>query len=622
MNSLDTIKLVIWDLDETFWTGTLSEGGVVVPPENIRLVRDLTDCGIIQSICSKNDFEPTKVRLQELGIWDLFVFPSINWEGKGPQIKEKLDKMALRPVNVLFLDDNPSNLGEARHYLPDIQTAGPEILPELIEWVNRKEKKDTAHKRLRQYKILEEKDQASKTFASSEAFLFDSHIQVVIHRDCLNQIQRIHELLLRSNQLNYTKKRISIEELESILSNPGYECGYVTVTDRFGDYGIVGFFAKAGDRLEHFLFSCRTMGQKIEQWVYARLGFPELEVVGEVRTLLNKTECPEWINQTLQKADAEPHPESESQALHARILLKGPCDLSHSLVYIKGADLIDTEFTYVSNGEGQVIDAHNHSVHIEGLRTYSDRDKEEIVRDCIFVDPAMLSGSFFTKDYDVIVLSTLIESTYQIYRKKGTDIRVVFGGNDLTDPNHWEGYIGGKYYAGGNKFTEEYLQAFSEQYECLGLTTPGMYVSFLENCLKWLPEHTSLCLILGATKLFDGQEAVKERHRLLNRAVRDFSQDHPRIKFIDIDDCINDPSDFAGEINHFSSRVYYEIAQRIIGIIQSVTGKKLESYSSKMVLVDNLTLKVRKVLKAALNPDSGVYRRVKAVYDRIYKKRG
>ena len=142
MNSLDTIKLVIWDLDETFWTGTLSEGGVVVPPENIRLVRDLTDCGIIQSICSKNDLEPTKVRLQELGIWDLFVFPSINWEGKGPQIKEKLDKMALRPVNVLFLDDNPSNLGEARHYLPDLQTAGPEILPELIEWAKRKEKKE------------------------------------------------------------------------------------------------------------------------------------------------------------------------------------------------------------------------------------------------------------------------------------------------------------------------------------------------------------------------------------------------------------------------------------------------------------------------------------------------
>ena len=620
MESLDTIKLVIWDLDETFWSGTLSEGGMKILSDNVQLVKDLTDCGVINSICSKNDLEPAKKALQDAGVWELFVFPSINWDGKGPQIKEKLDKMALRPVNVLFLDDNPSNLGEAKHFLPEIQIAGPEILPELIGWAKQKEKKDAAHKRLKQYKILEEKDQASKSFASSEAFLFDSHIQVVIHRDCLNQIQRIHELLLRSNQLNYTKKRIGIEDLEAILSDPGYDCGYVTVTDRFGDYGIVGFFARKGDRLEHFLFSCRTMGQKIEQWVYAQLGFPELEVVGEVRTRLNKTECPGWINQEGSGEEAEITQTEET--LPCRILLKGPCDLSHSLVYIKGADRIDTEFTYVSNAEGQIIDAHNHSVHIEGLHTYSESDKEELARDCLFIDPSMLSGSFFTKKYDLIVLSTLIESTYQIYRKKGTGLRVVFGGNDLTDPDNWDGYVNKSFYTGGNNFTKAYLQSFSEKYECLGLTTPDRYVSFLQDCLEWLPEETSLCLILGATKLFAGQEDVQERHRRLNEAVKAFSQDQPRIRFIEIDDCIHDPSDFAGEINHFSSRVYYEIAQRIIEVIRSVTGQRIGSYSSNMVLVDNLTLRVRKLLKKVLSPDSALYRGFKGVYDKIYKHRG
>ena len=620
MISLGTIKLIIWDLDETFWSGTLSEGGARIPEENARLIKDLTDCGIINSICSKNEFEPTKKVLQDSGVWDLFVFPSINWESKGPQLKEKLDKMALRPVNVLFLDDNLSNLGEARHYLPEIQTGGPEMIPELIRQVGLLERKDLKHKRLAQYKVLETKDQASKSFACSEDFLYDSQIQVEVHQDCRNQIQRIHELLLRSNQLNYTKKRISIEELDSILSSSEYECGYVTVKDRYGDYGIVGFYAKKGDRLEHFLFSCRTMGQKIEQWVYAQLGFPALEVVGEVRTQLNKTECPGWINQPETSA-----PDASLQAddtLSCRILMKGPCDLSHSLVYIKESNQIDTEFTYVSNAEGQIIDAHNHSVHIEGLHTYSEQDKEEIAQDCLFVDPAMLSGSFFTKHYDLIILSTLIESTYQIYRKKGTDLRVVFGGNDLTNPDEWDGYIQGTTYAGGNKFSEEYLRVFAEKYECLGLTTPEMYVSFLQKCLNWLPEETSLCLILGATKLFDGQEDVKQRHLLLNTAVKAFAQNHPRIKYVEIDDCINDPSDFAGEINHFSSRVYYEIAQKIIAVIQSVTGKKLESYSSKMILVDNLTLRVRKVLKKLISPESAVYRKFKDVYNKIYKNRG
>ncbi len=620
MIDIRSIKLIVWDLDDTFWKGTLSEGGALLPEENAQLLKDLTDCGIINSICSKNEYKPTKQHLQELGVWDLFVFPSINWEAKGPQLKDKLDKMALRPVNVLFLDDNPSNLGEAKHYLPDIQVAGPDVIGNLIRQVSSLEKKDLPHKRLKQYKILEEKDTASKSFSSSEEFLYSSQIQVEIKRDCLSQIQRIHELLLRSNQLNYTKKRISIEELESILQNKEYYCGYVTVKDRFGDYGIVGFFAKKGDELEHFLFSCRTMGQKIEQWVYAQLGFPRLEVVGEVRTQLNTIECPGWINCFENKAESDAG--TEQKEIKCQVLFKGPCDLSHSLVYIKGSDQFDTEFTYVSNAKGRIIDAHNHSVHIEGLHTYSDQEKRELANDCVFIDPAMLDGGFFTKGYDVIVLSTLIESTYQIYRKKGTNLRVVFGGLDLTDPDNWDGYINKKFYEGGNNFTREFLESFSQKYECIGLTTPEMYVAFLQNCLEWLPEKTRLCMILGTTRMFDSEDSVQQRHKNLNDAVKSFSINHPRIKYIEIDDCINDPSDFEGGINHFSSRVYYEIAQRIIVVIQSVTGNRIDSYSSKMILFDRMTLKVRNALKRVLDKDTAVYGVLKRIYDKIYKHRG
>ena len=619
MIDIRNIKLLVWDLDETFWRGTLSEGGAILLEENARLLKDLTDCGIINSICSKNEFEPTKEHLQELGVWDLFVFPSINWESKGPQLKEKLDKMALRPVNVLFIDDNPSNLGEAKHYLPDIQVAGPDVIEDLARQVGALEKKDLQHKRLKQYKILEEKDTASKSFSSSEDFLYSSQIQVKIKRDCLDQIQRIHELLLRSNQLNYTKKRISIEELESILQDKEYDCGYVTVKDRFGDYGIVGFFAKKGNELEHFLFSCRTMGQKIEQWVYAQLGFPRLDVVGEVRTQLNTTECPGWINCSETNDGTE---DTGLQEINCKVLFKGPCDLSHSLVYIKGSDQFDTEFTYVSNAEGRIIDAHNHSVHIEGLYTYSEQEKREIFNDCVFIDPAMLDGGFFTKGYDVIVLSTLIESTYQIYQKKGTNLRVVFGGMDLTDPDNWDGYINKRFYEGGNNFKRDFLESFSKKYKCIGLTTPEMYVRFLQKCMDWLPEKTHLCLILGTTKMFDSEDNVQQRHKSLNDAVKSFATEHPRLTYIEIDDCIHHASDFEGGINHFSSRVYYEIAQRIIAVIQSVTGNKVDSYSSHMVFIDSMTLKIRNTLKKFLKKDSASYGALKKVYDRIYKHRG
>ncbi len=619
MIDLKTIKLVVWDLDETFWKGTLSEGSVALPDENVQLVKDLTDCGIINSISSKNDFEPTQAKLQDLGLWEYFVFPSINWESKGPQLQDKIDKMALRAVNVLFLDDNPSNLGEAKHFLPDIQTGGPECISELVEQVAGLEKKDLKHKRLNQYKILEEKDTASKSYASSEDFLYDSNIQVTIHHDCLAQIQRIHELLMRSNQLNYTKNRVDVETLEAVMKNPDYACGYVTVTDRFGDYGIVGFYAMTNERLDHFFFSCRTMGQKIEQWVYAQLGFPELEVVGEVRTQLNKTECPGWINHTASSRAEIQEPSNEIPT--CSILMKGPCDLSHSQMYIKSGGLFDTEFTYVSNAEGQTIDAYNHSVHIEGLHTYSDEEKQQIVEDCIFVDPAMLSGGFFTKGYDVIFLSTLIESSYYIYQKKGTRIRVVFGSKDMTNPSNWKGYCDGTIYSGGNKFTEDYLRGFSEKYECIGKTTPATYVDFMEKCMQWLPEKSHLCLILGATTIYDGDKDARLSHQQLNEAVKAYAQDHSRVCYVEIDDCVHDKSDFAGGINHFSTRVYYELAQKMIGVIHTVTGKDIQSYSSSMVRFDDAVLKVRGGLKRWVKPNGRLYGFFKKVYNKVYKER-
>ncbi len=92
---MDKIKLVIWDLDETFWKGTLSEGEGIIPiEENITIVRNLCSRGIMNSIVSKNNFEDARSKLIELGIWEYFIFPVIDWKPKGLAIKQ-LIKQAL-----------------------------------------------------------------------------------------------------------------------------------------------------------------------------------------------------------------------------------------------------------------------------------------------------------------------------------------------------------------------------------------------------------------------------------------------------------------------------------------------------------------------------------------------
>ena len=178
--SINKIKLIIWDLDDTFWSGTLSDNDYSITPveKNIILVKKLTDRGIISSICSKNDEEQAKKKLQELAIYDYFVFNSINWNPKGYRIKNTLSSMALRPQNVLFIDDNNTNLAEVEYVLPEIMVATPDILTQLYNMVDSIGKDDRNHTRLQQYKLLETKKKDAAKFKSNEDFLRQSNIRI------------------------------------------------------------------------------------------------------------------------------------------------------------------------------------------------------------------------------------------------------------------------------------------------------------------------------------------------------------------------------------------------------------------------------------------------------------
>lgn len=583
--NIKTIKLVIWDLDDTLWQGTLSEGEICFPEKCRLLLQELTDAGIVNSICSKNDADSAICKLKDLGIWEYFVFASINWENKGLRLKQQIEQMALRPINVLFIDDNQFNLREAKFVLPDLQVAEPSVIDELTKQVKTLPH-DSVHKRLQQYKILEEKAEAAKSFDSNEEFLFASNIRVAIRKDCEAHIERIHELILRSNQLNFTKRRISFEELSQLLNDKTADCGYIAVSDNYGDYGIVGFYAVRDKRLEHFVFSCRTMGQMIEQYVYAQLGFPEIEVVGEVRTQLNKTDQPKWINQS--NAVACKH---NAKSLSCKILIKGPCDLSHAQSYIHSNKQIATEFTYVRQ-DGLVVDTYNHSVHIAGLHEYTDDDNRQIVQDCPFVDPAMLRGTFFSGNYDVIFLSSLIESVYPIYRKRGTNIRVVYNG----------------------LLSESQKVNFEKAYEYEGLISPEQYEHFLQDCLHWLPHKTVLCIILGATLPLQGSEQMAERHRQMNDVVKHLAARDVRVRYIDVDDFIHTANDVTDTLNHYQTRVYYEIGQAMIHIVGDVTGHNLHTFGAYSIWLDVIINKIRGGLTKIISQRSCMYRVLKRIY--------
>ena len=134
---LGKIKLIVWDLDETFWKGTISDTEGILKDEylqqNIKLVKQLSERGIVNSICSKNDRGEVEKNLKELEINEYFVFASVNWEPKGQRLGKLIQDMSLRSENVLFIDDNTGNLEEAEYYNSEIMVATPEIIDLLVQ---------------------------------------------------------------------------------------------------------------------------------------------------------------------------------------------------------------------------------------------------------------------------------------------------------------------------------------------------------------------------------------------------------------------------------------------------------------------------------------------------------
>ena len=306
MNYPEKLKLVIWDLDDTFWKGTLSEEDVEINARAIEVVKELTRRGIINSICSKNDEKKVLEKLKDIGVDGYFVFNKISWNPKGQQVSVMIDEMGLRPVNCIFIDDNKMNLREVEDAVPGIFVYEPdEILGEILNLNCAKGKDDEAHSRLKQYKNLEKKkdDFVSSTDSNIE-FLRKCGIVVEIEFDCEKYIDRILELIERTNQLNYTKNRINPLEMRHFirrLSHYQSSAGVVKCKDKYGDYGIVGFFlVRKEDQLrgvlEHFVFSCRTMNMGVEAYVFDYLGRPEVEVREPVAYPLGAYSPATWIN--------------------------------------------------------------------------------------------------------------------------------------------------------------------------------------------------------------------------------------------------------------------------------------------------------------------------------------
>ncbi len=587
---MDSIKLVVWDLDETFWQGTLSEEGITLNEQHITIVKELTNRGIINSIVSKNDFEEAKDALQRAGIWDSFIFPQIEWSPKGPLIKNLIEKCRLRDVNVLFLDDNHLNLEEARFYNPGLHVKPPEFIPDLLAHPALKGKDDSSHSRLKQYKILEKKDAERPTFNSNEEFLRASDIRVEIITGVEQHKARLTELLNRTNQLNFTKKRVTEQETDQLIARNDLEMALIRVSDRYGDYGITGFYAlhKTENQLTHFTFSCRILNLGVVQYIYHKLDRPAIDIVPDVAEEPGSMTV-DWITEKESIQKLVPKKSASDGKSDLTIMFKGSCDLNTIFWHLEKELPVDVikEVHFFNENNFPIHTAHTQSI-VDSINL-SEINKSFIVKNIPFYHDRVYSNDVFKRKYDLLILSVLNDYSQNIYRHKLKDIYISHGSYipSLTDEKEHDYLI--DFYSkkkwGG--ITKEKLTWISQNFEFVGRISTKAFTENLRFIRKNISSNIPIIFFNGAEidSPAPNEHEAKDRHIVMNAALENFIATSNNCYLLDIRKIVFNNEHITDLNRHYTRERYKIIEEELSKMVNSLINVRItEPYSiSKFV---------------------------------------
>ncbi len=265
------IKCLIWDLDDTLWQGTLSENwDVIFPEERREVILQLDKLGILQSIASRNDEDLVMRKLQELGIKAYFLYPQCNYGSKAESIRKIVAALNIGMEATGYIDDNPFEIFEIQYFLPEVHTYRADqwrYLLEFPEFIPGKVTREAGARR-RMMIARQERDNAERQFAGSrEEFLKECRMELTIRPAQIEDIDRIHELAGRTNQLNNMKEPLNEPVILDYIHALDKRILVAELTDKFGEHGIIGvcFLEIEGlfIRIRLFCISCRIEGRGV-----------------------------------------------------------------------------------------------------------------------------------------------------------------------------------------------------------------------------------------------------------------------------------------------------------------------------------------------------------------------
>ena len=211
-----------------------------------------------------------------------FVAVYANWNSKDWNIHQIAKELNLSEDSFVFVDDSNFERNIVfENSEATVVTNGATPQKNMNEiilegWFDRAEV--TNEDRLRtsfyqQNKLREE----VKRERSYENYLKNLKLKITLSRVDNSQISRLSQLSYRTNQFNMTTERLSEETITSKVNNPLYKIYSISVSDRFGEYGLCGMVVLREEIenqtcvIENMILSCRVFEREIEYVSLQRL---------------------------------------------------------------------------------------------------------------------------------------------------------------------------------------------------------------------------------------------------------------------------------------------------------------------------------------------------------------
>jgi FkbH-like protein len=271
-------KCVVWDLDHTMWDGILLEDGpekVKLKPNIPEILNQLDRRGILLSIVSKNNYDDAMAVLQRFGVDEYFLFPQISWEPKSQSIRNLASRLNLGQDSLLFIDDSAFERGEVAAACPEVMIADA---AEYLRILDRADCQAPVTEESKNRRLFY-REQQVREYAQQEyggdyiTFLRDCNMRLTIRALEASNLERVHELTQRTNQMNFSGNRYTRERLRELTDRKDIDSYVIDCEDRFGSYGTIGFCTvnRLESRMTDLMFSCRVQAKRVEHAVFTHL---------------------------------------------------------------------------------------------------------------------------------------------------------------------------------------------------------------------------------------------------------------------------------------------------------------------------------------------------------------